>query len=391
MSPTKSVLHLINGEHYSGAERVQDLLALGLGDHGYRVAFACVKANRFPRVRLSRKTPLFEASMRGRCDLSILPRLFNLIRANDYDLLHAHTPRTAMLGGVLSAWTGIPLVYHVHSPAGRDSTRYWWNWLNLRLEDICLRAARHLITVSGSLGDYMQHLGVPADKISVVRNGVPSPIEIRSAVAPRDSWTLGTVALFRPRKGTEVLLEALAHLRAEGLPVRLKAIGGFEAPAYEDALKTRTEQLGLSAYVEWTGFTTDVAGAIRTLDAFVLPSLFGEGLPMVVLEAMAGGVPVVATSVEGVPEAITDGVHGLLARPQDAMGLADRIRALMKEPGLWSRIRESALRRHTDSFSDAAMCRGVAGVYDRVLVARTRGVHQAIPRANSHPPDTAAC
>ena len=103
------------------------------------------------------------------------------------------------------------------------------------------------------------------------------------------------------------------------------------------------------------------------MDLFVLPSLFGEGLPMVILEAMAAGVPIVATRVEGVPEAIRDGVEGLIASPDDAGDLARAIARYVRGQADWSQLRVAAHRRQAERFSDRSMAEGVAEVYQRVL------------------------
>jgi glycosyltransferase involved in cell wall biosynthesis len=173
--------------------------------------------------------------------------------------------------------------------------------------------------------------------------------------------------LFRERKGTEVLIDALALLREQELPARLRCVGGFETPAYERELKQRVAQYSLENFVDWTGFTRDVSGELNRMDLFALPSLFGEGLPMVVLEAMAAGVPVVATDVEGVPEAIRDGLDGVIARPRDADDLAQQIARVMRGELDWQRLRASALERQRALFSDASMAAGVAAVYDELL------------------------
>jgi len=180
---------------------------------------------------------------------------------------------------------------------------------------------------------------------------------------------LGTVALFRPRKGIEVLLEAVAELRKQGLPVRLRAVGGFETPEYEREVMSLVEKLGLADAIDWTGFTEDVNGELVEMDLFVLPSLFGEGLPMVVLEAMAAGVPVVATRVEGIPEAIRDGQDGLLAEPGDPASLARAIGRIVRGEVDGHALSTSAQARHAQAFSDRSMAAGVAEVYRRVLKA----------------------
>ena len=314
---TVRVLHLINGEHYSGAERVQDLLALGLPEFGFEAAFACLKPGRFVACRRSQETPLWDVGMRSRFDLRAARRIARLVRQENYQLIHSHTPRAALVGRIAAGLAGVPLIHHLHSPTAADSTRRLRNRLNAALEHWSLAHAAGVIAVSHSLAEYARQQGIAPGRLHVVPNGVPVAGRLSARTAPTDVWTLGVVALFRPRKGLEVLLDALSLARTEGLPLRLRAIGGFETSAYEDEIRSKAARLGLSDVIEWTGFTRDVAAQLGKLDLLVLPSLFGEGLPMVVLEAMAAGVPVVATRVEGVPEAIRDGVDGLIVAPDD--------------------------------------------------------------------------
>jgi glycosyltransferase involved in cell wall biosynthesis len=103
------------------------------------------------------------------------------------------------------------------------------------------------------------------------------------------------------------------------------------------------------------------------MDLLVLPSLFGEGLPMVVLEAMAAGVPVVATRVPGVPEAIRHGEDGVLVNPNDPVDLARAIADLVGGRYNWESLRASAFERHAERFSDRAMAASVAAVYKELL------------------------
>lgn len=377
------VLHVINGEHYAGAERVQDLLALRLAEFGYEVGFACVKPDRFPALRQSREAPLHELHAASRMDPRAAWSLLGIIRREGYALVHAHTPRSLLAARPAALFAGVPLVYHVHSPTSRDTTHRVRNWLNTTAERACLAGVPKLIAVSESLGRHMQKSGFAADRICVVHNGVPAQVvsacrtgtdlEWRApARQAGTAWTLGTVALFRPRKGLEVLLDALALLRNDGLDVTLRAIGAFETPGYEAEIKSHAERLGIMPHIAWAGFARDVNAELARLDLFVLPSLFGEGLPMVVLEAMAAGVPVVATRVEGVPEAIRDGVDGLLSAPGDPTDLALSIARIVRGETEWSALRDSALVRQAEHFSDRSMAAGVARVYDEVLGARGR-------------------
>ena len=151
------------------------------------------------------------------------------------------------------------------------------------------------------------------------------------------------MALFRPRKGTEVLLEALAVLKQEGVNVRLRAVGPFETPEYENDIMQKVAELGVGDMIDWMGFQTDVNQQLRAMDLFVLPSLYGEGLPMVVLESMANAVPVVASRVEGIPEAVRDGVDGLIFEPADANDLANKLKSMIGDKKRWRAMSESCL------------------------------------------------
>lgn len=360
-------LHLVNGEHYSGAERVQDLLARQLPRFGCEVGFVCVKPQRFPNARETKTAPLVEMPMRGRFDFRIVKKIEKLCREEDYDVIHAHTPRTALVGRMAARRAGVPFVYHVHSPAGRDSTRRWFNWINGAAEWAVVRGADRLIAVSPSLCDYMIDRGIPADRIVCVPNGVPHSMLTAERCPPITTWTLGAVALFRPRKGIETLLESLAVLRSRNIDVRLRAVGGFESNIYKAEVLGLAERLDLASAIDWIGFTRNVNRELAKMNLLVLPSLFGEGLPMVVLEAMAAGLPVVASHVDGVPEAVVHRETGLLVEPGSVSQLARSIEEVVHGEVDYVKLSTGARERHAARFSDTTMAAGVADVYREVL------------------------
>ena len=363
---TVRVLHVINGEHFSGAERVQDLLAQCLPESGYEVGFACVKPDKFDDARES-DAPIFDVQMNSRFDLTAIRKLRQIVLDGDYKILHAHTPRSLMLASIVARWLKLPLVYHVHSPTSRDSTNKIRSFVNAAVETFSMGNAKRIVTVSNSLRKHIQCLGFEFEQISVVPNGVSVSDVRRSPEPPTGTWTIGTVALFRGRKGTEVLLDAISELRSAGRDVCLRAVGPFETPEYEKQIMDQVERLGIGDAIDWVGFTKDVHSEFKQMDLFVLPSLFGEGLPMVVLEAMACGVPPIGTTVEGVPEAIKDRHNGLLAKPNDAKDLARVIALALDGEVSWSELRENAIARHAEEFSDQSMASGVAAVYDEIL------------------------
>jgi glycosyltransferase involved in cell wall biosynthesis len=366
--PEVSSLHLINGEHFSGAERVQQLLGRRLSDFGVSSHFACLKPGKFPELSGLESDRVASIGMKSRFDLSIVRRIAEYADEIHADVLHAHTPRTAMIASFAAKRCMLPWVYHVHSPTARDSTRKIINQLNGWVEAYSLRNADHIITVSKSLRREMLRFGHSRHKVTAVANGVAEqpPIDPLSRL-DQQTWKLGMVALVRPRKGIEVLLEAMAKIRNDRNRITLEVIGGFETPEYESHIRRLIDQLKLQETVQLRGFTKDVPSVMRTFDAMVLPSLFGEGMPMVVLEALACGVPVIATRVEGTPEVIRHGREGLLARPQDPASLADAIQAYVSDRKAWCRMSELAVQRHRDGFSDVQMAQKTASVYRKLL------------------------
>ena len=228
--------------------------------------------------------------MRGRFDLRPVVRLVRIVRREGYRILHAHTPRTALVAGIVSLLTATPLVYHVHSPASRDSTHRWRNRLNALLERACLAWASALIAVSESLGrhtrrqgfaDRPRHRGSQRRRLSDAARRPAGGIARNGRSAP---WPCSAHAR-EPRSCSN-------RLRGSG-PKTCRSGSSpsvVSRPAeYERHIKDRVAELGLTDVVEWTGFTRDVDRELARMDLFVLPSLFGEGLPMVVLEAMAAG------------------------------------------------------------------------------------------------------
>ncbi len=310
----------------------------------------------------------FRFAMSNRFDLRVVPKIVSLVKRNDYELLHAHTPRSAMVASMVSHLTGRPWIYHVHSPAVRDSSRRVSNQINATIERLSLRNCSHRITVSHSLCHELIAQGVAPEKLSVVHNGVPAIRPTREATPhPGGRWVFGMVALMRPRKGLEVALQAIAMLVEQGYDAVLRCIGPYESPGYHESVMHTIDKLKLGSRVEQLGFQADVPQTLASLDAMLLPSLYGEGLPMVVLEAMAAALPVIATKVEGTPEAVRDGLDGLLAEPGSAESLAEQMKMLMDGRVNWSRLAESACTRHSASFSDVSMSQQVASVYRKVL------------------------
>lgn len=360
------VCHLINGEHYAGAERVQDLLASRLPDCGVDPTFVCLKPGKFAVVRHSQATPLVELPMRSRWDLRPAMKLARLLRDEGFDVLHTHTPRAALIGHIASRFSKVPMVYHVHGQTATEVRSRWWTGLMARVERMCIARAAAVVAVSPSAARYIAAHGVEQSRLRVVPNGVAAHPKLPERSTPTGEWTLGTIALFRPRKGLETVLHAVSLLRKKGFAVKLRAVGPFETVEYRDEVLRYAAQLDIEAHVDWLGFQSDIDRQLAKMDLLVFPSLVAEGLPMVPLEAMAAGVPIVASRVDGVIDLLRDGIEGVLCQPGDADGLASAIARVIRGETDWQSLRQRAHRRQCDEFSDRAMAAAMAQLYHDV-------------------------
>ncbi|MEM7475348.1 MAG: glycosyltransferase [Planctomycetota bacterium] len=367
-SKNARVLHIINGEHFAGSERVQQHLGACLPEFGYDASFACLKDGKFRELSGLAPELVHDFTMNNRLDLGVVGDIAKLAKSEEFQLLHAHTPRSAMITAQVSYRTGIPWIYHVHSPTVRDCTSGWSNRINNWVESFSLRSCKMMITVSRSLRREMLRQGWQRSGIAVVPNGVPAlkPIDPQSRLLDT-AWRFGLIALMRPRKGVEVALQALNLVRQSDPNVELDLIGGFETNEYEEQILALEHDLDLHDCVVRSGFCKDIPSKVRDLDALVLPSLFGEGMPMVVLEAISAGVPVIATQVEGTPEIIRHNSEGLLAEPGDPESLAEQMLQLMQSREKWCELSANALGRHRENFSEIVMAQRVAKVYNRIL------------------------
>lgn len=371
------VLHLINGEYFGGSARV---LMNYVESEARRaeVAVGVLFTGELERRLREAGVPTARIAMRGRLDLGAARRVLRLARRFGADIVHTHQVRNTLLARLASVAGGPPVVSHVHSPAFRESTRAVRNLVTGTVDRALAGRTRRFIAVSESLGAELRRLGIPGDRIRVVPNGIPLPVPATAATRealraelglPDGEPVIGMVANFRPRKGTEVLIEAVATLAREGRSPRLLLVGeAFREPGrdYAAELAGLARRLGVEERVTFTGFRADPERVIAGLDLFVLPSRFGEGLPMVLLEAMGAGVPVVATPVEGIVEVVDDGRNALLVPPDDGPALATAVGGLLDDPSrreaLGAAARETVIARYTaDRMAD-----GFEAVYGEV-------------------------
>jgi glycosyltransferase involved in cell wall biosynthesis len=278
------------------------------------------------------------------------------------DLAHCYLVHGGLAGSVAARLAAVPRVITtrrlVHAYTGGHLLEYR---VAAALMDRCSDA---IIAVCEAARQQAIREGTDPAKIVTIHNSVAVPERPLSPQQQRDGGPIfGCVAELHPRKGLLHLLQAVPVVLATLPHARFVLVG---TGGQETVLRSTAARLGVGGSVNFLGERLDVAALLPTFDVFVLPSL-QEGLPNAILEAMAVGLPVVATRTGGVPEVVEDGVTGILIPPGDERALAaalirvgtdERLRAAHGQRG-----REVALTR----FSIDAEMQSVESVYDRLL------------------------
>ena len=315
--------------------------------------------------------PLVSIPDRGPFDWRVVPALLAVCRRERVAVYHGHDYKTNFLGLVLRRFHRMRLVTTMHGWVETTRRSKWYR----KLDEWCLPRYERVIGVSDDLVGAAARCGVPDDRRLLLENGIDAAdFTRRQAVAeakaalglPAGGYVVGAVGRLSPEKGFEILLHAVRLLLARGLDVRLIIVGeGGERPK----LEALARELRIDGRVSLPGWRADARGHFEAFDAFALSS-HREGLPNVLLEALALGVPVVATAVNGVPRVIADGVNGRLVPPGDPAGLAAGLAEVLTSPSLAAAFRAAGRAGVEGRYSFVARMKKLALVYDELLAGR---------------------
>ena len=314
---------------------------------------ATIEGNAIEEQLRRGRAPLFNLNARSLRDVGAFRRLLRFVREQRIDVIHAHLTYAAIWAAIVTRITRIPSVatLHVAPPSsGRAGIR------DRLMRFVLNRWSRRVITVSDALRErYLEQGGIDAKKFVTVYNG----IEVerfhhnadREALRkqfdlPLDARVVVTVSVLRPGKGIDVLLRAAA--RVADAHFLIVGDGPLRAE-WEDVARS----VGVADRVRWAGYRRDVDAILPGCDVFVLPSL-EDAFPTVLLEAMASGLPAVASNVGGIPEIVTPDVTGVLVPPADSEALAAAIGDLLHDAPRAARMRRCAQMIADQRFSTPA-------------------------------------
>jgi len=283
-------------------------------------------------------------------------------RAPGIDILQTHGYKANVLARFLAPRLGRPWVAFLHGET-------WENWkvrAYFALERLAVLRADRIVVVSHNMARRVMAWGVPRTKIRVVHNACLIEGSVHHhlpAWRPEASPLVAVIGRLSPEKGVDVALR-VHHLVARNCPEAQLLIAG-EGPETVK-LQRSTERLGIGSSVQWLGYQEDLSNLYRQIAVLLIPSR-SEGLPNVALEAMAHGVPVVATAVGGVPEIISDGHNGFLAPSEDVEGLASRVIQLLEDASLRRYLGHRGREDVASRFSPEARVQALAEIYHEVL------------------------
>lgn len=289
-------------------------------------------------------------------DFAALIQVVALLRNIKPDLVHCHTSKAGVIGRIAARIAGVPAVFTAHTWSFADGTSPLWKLVGRPSERLAARCSEKIIAVSDSNRALaVQQRVVPPGKVVTVHNGI-NDTWFRARPDEREVPRIVMVARFAPQKNQMQLVEAAASLE---IPFLLTFVGdGPTRPAAEAA----AHQAGLGDRVEFLGIRKDSALILAESSVFALATNW-EGFPITILEAMRAGLPVIATDVDGVREAVVDGETGFLVPRNDYGTLRERLIFLLTHAEARLRMGCCGRKRYEAQFTVSAMLQKIESVY----------------------------
>jgi glycosyltransferase involved in cell wall biosynthesis len=354
------IVHLNSHLSWRGGEQQVLYLTQCLRGHGHDSVVVCQPQSALYQKAQEAGVPTVPLRMRHELDLIAAWQLGRYVRRQGVEILHMHTPHAHTIG--LLAGQLAPAVRLVVSRrVDVAPIRTWlsrWKYT---------RAGVQYLAVSEAVRQVLIASGVPAPQVYTVHSGIDlsrfRAVQEAPPLFPQGRRIIGTVGHLSGHKGQRSLLEAIALLVREEPQVGV-VIAGDGARRAE--LETLARTLGITAHVCFTGFRRDILALMQSFEIFAFASYL-EGLGTAILDAMALGKPVVATRAGGIPEAVQDGIAGLLVPPRDPLALAEALGYLLRDPAQGKAMGLAGRQRVEQQFTVERMACHTLQVYARVL------------------------
>lgn len=357
-----TIAHTESSLGWGGQEHRTFKEMVGLARRGHRMLLVCQPGAKFAARAREAGLEVFGVRMRNGVDLPAVLKMAALFRRERVDVVNTHSGRDSILGGL----------------AGRLAGRLVVRTRHLALELTSLftytTVPHHVVSVSEHVRRYLVGKGVPEARCTTVYTGIDpeamrlsTPSTLRSELGlPETAKVVGTVAILRVKKGHRFIVDAAPAILAAQPDTHFVFAG--DGPQMEN-LKAQIAEQGLEGCIHLLGLRRDIANVLSGCDLFLLPTE-QEALGTSYIEAMAMGLPVVGSNVDGVPEVVRDGDNGLLIQPRDAASLADAVTRLLGDDALRARMAARSRELVSSVFHVDTMCDAMLALYRRLLAQR---------------------
>jgi len=360
------VLMMIDEAGTGGGQNHVALLATGLDRERFQVHLLCGEEGPLVERLKAVGIGVSVGKMSNRPSATSLVVCRREIRRFGPDLVHTHGGTAGFTGRVGSiGLRGLKRVHTYHGLHYLHDRRSLRNRMFRHVDAVLLGVTDRIICVAESDMELGKEYGVvDQEKTSVIRNGIDLAqfLNLQRNVQP-GAPVVGVIGRLHIQKGHRWFLEAASKVVRDVPSARFRIIGDGEL---RSELMRQAAELGLRDRAEFPGDRQEIATELGEVDLLVIPSLW-EGLPLVLLEAMAAGVPVVASAVDGILEAAENGREALLVPPADSSALASAMIRLLQHPAEASRLASAARLRVRREFSAERMVERTAALYDTVV------------------------
>jgi len=374
------VMQVMGGVVRSGVDSVVLTLADGLRPLGVETVFTPLGEGRLAQEARSLGFAVDSLAKKRRYDLLSFHRLASLIRRERVDIVNSHELNGAFYACPAARLAGVAHVNSYHLDV-RESLKqvYRWGgaiWLSYQYYLLLMRSCDRVVTIAPSLQRDVIAGGVPRDRVVMIPPAIdvghydprcPDREKVRLELGlPLGAMVIGTAGRLQRVKNLPMLFQAAGRLIRAGENLCVVVAGeGNE----REALERLTAELGIGERVRFTGFRSDLPRIMSAFDVFALASR-GEGVPVVVLEAMALGKPVTATDVGGVSLCVEHGRTGLLVPSEDTEAMIAALRGLLHDPEQARRFGAAGRERVQREFDRPVLLRRTLGLYRNVLAGR---------------------